>query len=268
MNNKVRCLICNKEFKQITSSHLKIHQLTVAEYKKLYPNCKIVSNDISILLSEKCKIQNKYKNFGFKDNHLINKDKIPWNKGLNKNNDYRVAEYSNKLNGRKFSIEHRCKLSKSLKSAYKNGKMNARGNKNGMYGKKLTLEHKIKLLNSSKFNFKMNKPESIVFKTLKQYGFKYTGNHTFWLTFKNGQHKNPDFILPGMKIAVEVFGDYWHRNDNPNDLIELYKQIGWQCIVIWEKDVNNFCPDVFEQILNIFESEEFSYEDFNGKWMY
>jgi len=42
---KVKCQICNKEFKQITYAHLKHHNITIKEYKDLFPNSKLVSDE-------------------------------------------------------------------------------------------------------------------------------------------------------------------------------------------------------------------------------
>ena len=44
---------------------------------------------------------------------IIRKDFEPWNKGLNKNNDIRILNFSNKLFGKKFSEDHLKKLSLS-----------------------------------------------------------------------------------------------------------------------------------------------------------
>ncbi len=37
---------------------------------------------------------------------------------------------------------------------------------------------------------------------------------------------------------IEIYGDYWHRNDVPEDLITAYKEVGIECIVIWEHEVH------------------------------
>ncbi len=42
---KVKCQICNKEFKQITYAHLKHHNITINEYKDLFPNSELVSDE-------------------------------------------------------------------------------------------------------------------------------------------------------------------------------------------------------------------------------
>ena len=42
--DKIECQVCKKPFNQITLSHLKSHNLTIAQYKMKYPNVPISSN--------------------------------------------------------------------------------------------------------------------------------------------------------------------------------------------------------------------------------
>jgi len=65
----------------------------------------------------------------------------------------------------------------------------------------------------------------------------YVGNGTWWRNLSNGTHKNPDFKIKGQNKVIEIFGDYWHRNDDPQELIDLYKQAGIDCLVIWEHEI-------------------------------
>jgi len=72
--------------------------------------------------------------------------------------------------------------------------------------------------------------------------FKYTGNGIFWI-----HNINPDFVdCNGKKIAVEVFGDYWHSPLLNYKLKEdrtlsyrkkTLKKYGWKLIVFWESDL-------------------------------
>ena len=264
----IKCEICKKDFHQITFSHLKkAHNISVYDYRILYPNASLMSEELREKQALYCKEQNKNENFGFKKNHKINKNKEPWNKGKTKETDDRIFSSSKKLKGRKFSYEQRQKLSKSKKDYYKNNPdKKLIGPKNGMYGKKLSEKHLNALLNIS---IKKNKVEELAEKRLKNLGFKYSGDRKFWVTFKDGTHKNPDFISFDRKCVIEIYGDYWRKNDNPKDIIEKYKEIGWNCIVYWEHQVKSrdFTIDAILQDLNEWEFEDFTYNDFNGGWM-
>lgn len=48
---KVRCEVCGAEFKSIVYSHLKSHNLTMTQYRTLYPNAKLSSDKTRNLIS-------------------------------------------------------------------------------------------------------------------------------------------------------------------------------------------------------------------------
>lgn len=50
----------------------------------------------------------------------------------------------------------------------------------------------------------------------------------------------PDYINKnGRKEVIELFGNYWHRNDNPQDRINKFAKRGYKCLVIWEWELEN-----------------------------
>jgi G:T-mismatch repair DNA endonuclease (very short patch repair protein) len=265
---KIKCEICGKEFDMITASHLKkYHCITIYEYKTLYPDSPLTSDDHKSKCSTRCKLQHQEnKDFGFQIGHKINQGKIPWNKGETKDTNDSILECSNKLKGSHWTSDRRYEFSKNKKEFYRIHPDFTKGKNNGMYGKKLSPKHLKALLSISTSG--INRPESKALKTLCQYGLEYVGDRRFWLTFKDGTHKCPDFVNVKAKVVVEIFGDYWHRGEDPQKLIKKYKQVGWKCFVYWEHEIwNGFGPDQFEQDLGIWEMEEFRYEDFSGKWM-
>ena len=48
--------------------------------------------------------------------------------------------------------------------------------------------------------------------------------------------KFPDFINEEDKELIEVFGIYWHSEDEVEPLIEYYKNLGYKCLIIWDYD--------------------------------
>ena len=66
---------------------------------------------------------------------------------------------------------------------------------------------------------------------------RYVGDGSWWRRLPNGVNKNPDFKVTGQNKVIELFGDYWHRSDNPFVLIELFHRIGVECLVVWENDL-------------------------------
>jgi hypothetical protein len=88
------------------------------------------------------------------------------------------------------------------------------------------------------FNIRPTRPEKI-FDAMTPENICYTGDGSWWYVLPNGQHKNPDFKVKDQNKVIEIFGDYWHRNDDPQDLIDLYGAIGLGCLVIWEHEIYN-----------------------------
>jgi len=48
--------------------------------------------------------------------------------------------------------------------------------------------------------------------------------------------KVPDFIN-GKKQIIELFGDYWHKGENTEDRISIFKELDYDCLVIWEHEL-------------------------------
>jgi very-short-patch-repair endonuclease len=55
-------------------------------------------------------------------------------------------------------------------------------------------------------------------------------------------NKNPDFInINGKKAIIEVYGEYWHKGQNPKDRANMFKKYGYSTLVVWDnefKDMN------------------------------
>ncbi len=81
-----------------------------------------------------------------------------------------------------------------------------------------------------------NKPEIIVMNILESIcpsEFKFVGDGQLIIA-----GKNPDFAnINGHKQLIELFGDYWHRGENPKDRKKLFKQYGFDTLVIWESEL-------------------------------
>jgi len=64
----------------------------------------------------------------------------------------------------------------------------------------------------------------------------YTGDGSFWIQIGN-RRKCPDFILADSNKLLEIWGNYWHDGQNPDDVIQQYREAGYECIVVWESDI-------------------------------
>lgn len=65
--------------------------------------------------------------------------------------------------------------------------------------------------------------------------FKYVGDGDTIIG-----HKNPDFInINGKKQLIELFGAWWHEEDEVDKRIEYFKQYGFSTLIIWEKELKD-----------------------------
>lgn len=83
-----------------------------------------------------------------------------------------------------------------------------------------------------------NKPEQAIFSILNSL---YPGE---WKFVGDGQliiaGKCPDFVnVNGRKQLIECFGTYWHRGEDPQDRIDIFKPYGYETLVIWEHELKD-----------------------------
>jgi len=62
----------------------------------------------------------------------------------------------------------------------------------------------------------------------------------------------PDFMnINGQKKVIEMFGDYWHKGQDPQVKIDKYSQYGFSCLVIWEKELRELSrEELLDKIRN------------------
>lgn len=88
------------------------------------------------------------------------------------------------------------------------------------------------------WNIKPNKPETLMLQLLNDLypgQWKYTGDFSFTI-----DGKSPDFTnCNGQKKIIEIFGDYWHRGQDPQDRIDTFKPFGYETLVIWERELKD-----------------------------
>lgn len=73
--------------------------------------------------------------------------------------------------------------------------------------------------------------------------------------------KNPDFMnVNGTKEVIELFGDFWHQGEDPQDRINHFRQYGFRCLVIWESELNQL-KELLNKIDNFFKAGIHSREE-------
>jgi very-short-patch-repair endonuclease len=67
--------------------------------------------------------------------------------------------------------------------------------------------------------------------------FEFVGNGTKWIA-----GKNPDFINEKDKKIIELYGDYWHKNDTEeqtNNRIDLFRSAGYETLIVWASELKH-----------------------------
>lgn len=95
---------------------------------------------------------------------------------------------------------------------------------------------------TTQFLVRPTKPEKKFASLIEEFNLpcQYVGDGKFWI-----DDANPDFIHKNSKKIIEIFGDYWHNpklnkyckeKNTERGKIKYFKDRGYECIVIWEKD--------------------------------
>ncbi len=99
---------------------------------------------------------------------------------------------------------------------------------------------------------KPNKPEKQLLKLLNRLmpkEYKYVGDGSFVLG-----GRCPDFMnVNGQKKLIELFGDYWHKGEDPDKRVRFFKKFGFNTLVVWEHELQDF-PSLETRLLTFNEN--------------
>lgn len=168
------------------------------------------------------------------------KGNIPWNKGLTKFTDERVAKYG-RDSGKSRKGTHQSESHiENMKNAITGKKRSQKSIANYKIAAKRRCEENQeywKALRKS-LNLRPNKQEKklgSILQNLLPNEYKYVGDFSFILG-----GKCPDFMnINGKKKLIELYGSYWHRDDNPQDRINFFKQFGFDTLIVWEGELRD-----------------------------
>ena len=74
--------------------------------------------------------------------------------------------------------------------------------------------------------------------------FKYVGNGGLII-----DGKCPDFTHVSNPKLIEVFGDYWHKDEDPQERIDFFKKHGYDTLIIWESELWDEREEVVKKVL-------------------
>lgn len=96
-----------------------------------------------------------------------------------------------------------------------------------------------------------NKPEMAILNILEELfpnQWKYTGDFSLVI-----DGKSPDFAnVNGQKKLIEMFGDYWHKGEDPEDRAKIFKPFGYKTLVVWQHELEdiNLLKDKMKEFHN------------------
>ena len=169
------------------------------------------------------------------------KGQAPWNKGRK---GLHISPHTEFKKGQRVSPKTEFKNGQrvSPKTEFKKGDVPWNKGKRGIYSEE-TIRKIQEARRRQQIPTSKTKPEQILEDIIKKYRlpYKYTGDGSFWIG-----GINPDFVnCNSEKIAVEVFGNYWHDKARPNITFreteygrsKILAEYGWGLIIIWESEL-------------------------------
>lgn len=264
---KFKCEICGKEFKAITNSHLRRHEITTEEYKMKYPNA--VLGNFDRFNAWRHSNENK-------ENCRKMTEKVYSSEEIKTKRKNRVKKATSTKEYKKRQSELMTKIYKKNPEEYVNSRKRQPTNwmkKSNyerwtiLFGKEVAdrkMENwikKNKLPNSSKDT----KPEKLFALILDMNNIKYEKQ-------KPVKRYKCDFYIPEYNLIVEIDGDYWHANPEKykaNDIIGPSKKTakkiweydktktqdilneGYKVLRYWSSDLKNITHEkIFEDIVH------------------
>ena len=228
---KFKCEVCGKEFKAITNSHLRRHEMTTEEYKAKYPNSILGNFD-------------RFNEWRHSDENKINCRKMT--EKVYSSEDLKLKR-KNRVKKATQTQEYKKRQSELMTKVYKNNpeeyvksrkriptswmKKSNYERWNILFGKEVADKKMEDWISKNKLpcNSKDTKPERLFALILDMLNIKYEKQ-------KPVKKYKCDFYIPEYNLIVEIDGDYWHANPKKykaDDIIGPSKKTAQK---IWESD--------------------------------
>ena len=175
---------------------------------------------------------------GYKHSQIAVQKKSETMKRLWSDPEYRKKMVGARI-GHYISEETKRKLSETNSSVWTD-EMKDKASKlsKSLWGK-MKPEDKMKRVSEFLYNqrFCSNRPNSFekrytrLLNSMYPEQWEYVGNGVLWI-----DRKNPDIINRKLGLIIELYGTYWHRNDDPEKRISFFRERGYETLVIWESE--------------------------------
>ena len=221
------CKICNKELKAINNSHLRKHNITLEQYRKMFPDAEC-GQELRVLTSEgRERIRQ----------HAKRRKKKP--------------EEIEKLRAYRKTFRHSEETKRKMSETRKGKKAWNKGKKGTVVHSQEYKEHMRQLAAKRVANWDKNKRTGIELKIaelLTTLEINYEEQKPICNRFV------VDFYIPCKNLIIECNGDYWHNRPEQikrdNARINYLTKCGYKIITLWEHEINENIEQCKEEILN------------------
>lgn len=263
----MKCLICQKEYKSITNTHLKSHNITQEEYIKKFGNIrdektqKEISKKISNSLKGKNKsvehIENLKRSFTNERKKNISKYMKENNPMYNKDTVMGVVR-KNRDSGL-YERHSENMLMKWKDGNFRNGVVERMKENNPMYNEDTVIKN-AKSHNRKKSGIEILFEEMLDDENKKD--IEYTGNNKIWI---NG--KNPDYIIKNTNKLIEITSDAYYRTVETYDKkrIDIFEEKNYNCLCVWIMHIKKCDKEQFKEQLNR-KIKEYKNGEYSGTW--
>ena len=222
----IRCSICGKKLQRLINHTMGSHGISIDEYRKMFPNDLIIDPNLQKRRTKKWKATLK-KRYG-----VINTNYID---GIQK----RMNAKREETNKKRYGVKNVMDIKKYRDLAHKRASK-AIMDKYGVVNIMKIPEIAASTWKSS--TRQPNKIEAKITSDLRETNIEFVGNGKFLVTFKCGKKKNPDFVIKPFsksKRIIELFGERFHTEKEAKQIINKYKEIGINCLILWNAPIHN-----------------------------
>lgn len=221
------CKICNKELKAINNSHLRQHNITLEQYREMFPGAECGQELRTLTEEGRERIRQ----------HATSRKKKP--------------EEIEKLRAYRKTFRHSEETKKKMSETRKGRKAWNKGKKGTVVHTQEYKELMRKLSAERVSNWNKNKRTGIELKIselLIALGIEYEEQKLMYDKFV------VDFYIPSKNLIIECNGNYWHNRPNQKKKdrarINYLTKCGHKIIVLWEHEINENIAQCKEEILN------------------
>jgi len=242
----VKCLLCNFEGKSLEGHLYDKHKISCRKYRELFgSNVKIRAK--GVIEKQKATVRKKYGvDYAFHQDWVFEKRNIAIMKSFQEkygvNSPMQIPEVKEKAKQtcwKKYGVDNPMKNREIQKKAWSKYSLiieRKYGVKNVTH-----IPEVVKKSFASAGRWKMNSLEKKVYNLFSN-ELEYTGDGRFGIKISNKRFRYPDFVVKPFnekKKVIEVFGEFWHSKEDEEKIIQDYRSVGIECLVIWGKELSN-----------------------------